>query len=132
MTGRMSIEQFVALSATNHAHMYGMAPRKGAIAVGADADIAIWNPQREVVVSAAMLHDNVGYTPYEGKHLTGWPEDVFSRGRSVVRGGALLAARGSGQFIARGRSQPLGTTAVDVPAGRRGAFSALLGLTPAP
>ena len=83
MKGRMSIEQFVALTATNHAHMYGLAPRKGAIAIGADADIAIWNPQRVVDVSAAMLHDNVGYTPYEGMRLTGWPEDVFSRGRSV-------------------------------------------------
>ena len=93
MKGRMSIEQFVALTATNHAHMYGLAPRKGAIAIGADADIAIWNPQRVVDVSAAMLHDNVGYTPYEGMRLTGWPEDVFSRGRSVVRAGELRAER---------------------------------------
>lgn len=126
MKGRMSIDQFVALTATNHAHMYGLAPRKGAIAVGADADIAIWNPAREIDVSAAMLHDNVGYTPYEGMRLHGWPEDVFSRGRVVVRTGELQAQRGSGLFVARGRSQPLGAPS---PAStRRGAFSALIGL----
>lgn len=126
MKGRLSVEQFVALTATNHAHMYGLAPRKGAIAMGADADIAIWNPARKVDVAAAMLHDNVGYTPYEGMHLTGWPEDVFSRGRPVVRAGALHAQRGSGSYIARGPSQPLGAPAPS-PSGR-GAFSALVGL----
>ncbi|MBO9642289.1 MAG: dihydropyrimidinase [Pseudacidovorax sp.] len=126
MKGRMGIERFVALTSTNHAHMYGLAPRKGAIAVGADADIVIWNPAREVHVTHAMLHDNVGYTPYEGMRLTGWPEDVFSRGRSVVRGGELRAQRGSGQFIPRGRPMP-----PEVPRaapGGRGAFSALIGL----
>ncbi|MGC3965378.1 MAG: dihydropyrimidinase [Rhodocyclaceae bacterium] len=101
-TGRMSIEQFVALTATNHARLYGMAPRKGTIAVGADADIAVWDPDRVVSISASMLHDNVGYTPYEGRTITGWPTDVFSRGRSVVRDGALKVARGSGRFVARG------------------------------
>jgi dihydropyrimidinase len=126
MKGRMGIEQFVALTATNHAHMYGLAPRKGAIAVGADADIAIWNPARVVDVTAALLHDNVGYTPYEGMRLTGWPEDVFSRGRSVVRAGALHAAPGSGQFLRRGPSRPLG--APPAPSPGRGAFSALIGL----
>ncbi|MDR6522601.1 dihydropyrimidinase [Variovorax paradoxus] len=126
MKGRMSVEQFVALTATNHAHMYGLAPRKGAIAIGADADIAIWNPQRVVDVSAAMLHDNVGYTPYEGMCLTGWPEDVFSRGRSVVRAGELRAERGSGQYLRRGPSRPLG--AAPARSASRGAFSALVGL----
>ncbi|CAN5644891.1 dihydropyrimidinase [soil metagenome] len=128
MKGRMSIEQFVALTSTNHAHMYGLAPRKGAIAVGADADIAVWNPSREVAVSAAMLHDNVGYTPYEGMQLTGWPEEVFSRGRPVVRAGELRAERGSGLFIARGPSKPLGAPTPASVAGGRGAFSSLVGL----
>jgi len=124
--GRMGIEEFVALSATRHADTYGLAPRKGRIAVGADADIAIWNPTREVEVSAAMLHDNVGYTPYEGMRLTGWPEDVFSRGRSVVRDGALQAARGSGRYVARGRPMPQGLAPANA---GRGAFSALVGLS---
>jgi len=102
LKGRMDIHQFVALAAGNHARLYGLAPRKGAIALGADADIAVWNPDREVEVTAAMLHDKVGYTPYEGKRLRGWPEVVISRGRVIVQEGELFAERGSGQFIARG------------------------------
>ena len=73
--------------------------RKGTIAVGSDADIAIWDPARETTVTAGMLHDNVGYTPYEGRHLHGWPVTVLSRGRTIVDNGALAAQRGSGNFL---------------------------------
>jgi dihydropyrimidinase len=83
--GRLSLSEFVALGATNHAKLYGLYPRKGAIAVGGDADLALWDPRRRVRVTAAMLHDRVGYTPYEGRELTGWPVTVISRGRIVVR-----------------------------------------------
>jgi dihydropyrimidinase len=76
-------------------------------------------------VTASLLHDNVGYTPYEGRRITGWPTAVFSRGRAVVRDGALLAERGSGSFVPRGRPEPLRTLA---PSAQRGAFSALVGL----
>ena len=128
MQGRLTIEEFVALTSTNHAHMYGLAPRKGSIAVGADADIVLWNPKRSVTVSAAMLHDNVGYTPYEGQVIEGWPEQVFSRGRCVLADGKLLAARGSGQFIARGRPQPMTEHAKETRPRARASFSALVGL----
>ncbi|RYZ03112.1 MAG: dihydropyrimidinase [Comamonadaceae bacterium] len=111
MGGRISIEQFVALTATNHARLYGLLPRKGTIAVGADADLALWNPEREVQVSAAMLHDNAGYTPYEGRTVHGWPEVVLSRGRVVVQDGQLHAARGSGQYLPRGTPEPLAAMA---------------------
>lgn len=98
-TGRLDLNRFVALTATNHAKLYGLYPKKGTIAVGSDADIAIWNPGRETVISAANLHDNTGYTPYEGRRLTGWPVTVLSRGRVVVENGTLKAPRGSGQFL---------------------------------
>jgi dihydropyrimidinase len=98
-TGRMDLNQFVALTATNHAKLYGMYPRKGTIAVGSDADITIWDPEREVTVSSAMLHDNVGYTPYEGRRLNGWPIVVLNRGRIIVEEGTLKAERGSGCFL---------------------------------
>lgn len=127
MAGRLSIEEFVALTATNHARMYGLAPRKGSIAVGADADIALWNPDREVAVHAGMLHDNVGYTPYEGRRLRGWPEQVYSRGRCVVRDGQLQVARGSGQYLARGRPEPLRQHA-ERSASPRSHFTGLVGL----
>ena len=121
MAGRITIEQFVALTATNHARMYGLAPRKGAIAIGADADLALWNPERETVVTAAMLHDNVGYTPYEGRTLRGWPEVVLSRGRVIVRDNRLDAERGSGRYIARGKPEPMQRR---TSAPRQGALSA--------
>ena len=126
MQGRIRIEEFVALTATNHARMYGLAPRKGSIAVGADADIALWNPERRVEVSSAMLHDNVGYTPYEGRMLQGWPEQVFSRGRCVVQDNQLQVERGTGEYIARGRPEPLSNRPAQ--SLERGRFSALVGL----
>lgn len=107
LKGRMTIERFVAVTSTNHARTYGLHPRKGTIAVGADADLAVWNPDREVQVAASMLHDQVGYTPYEGRTLRGWPEIVTSRGRIVVRDGSLHAERGSGRFLKRGTPEPV-------------------------
>src|SRR3954453_15073405 len=104
---RLTINQFVALGATNHARMYGLYPRKGTIAVGSDADIAIWNPDIEKRIAYSMMHDAVGYTPYEGHVYKGWPEVVLSRGRIVVEGGKLKVARGSGQFLARGQPGPV-------------------------
>lgn len=107
MAGRITIKEFVGLTAANHATTYGLTGRKGTIAVGADADIGIWNPERQVTVTASMLHDNVGYTPYEGRTLRGWPEIVMSRGRVIVENNKLLAERGSGQFLKRGPSDVL-------------------------
>jgi dihydropyrimidinase len=96
--GRLDLNAFVALTAANHAKLYGLYPKKGTIAVGSDADIAIWDPEREMTVTDGILHDNVGYTPYEGRRLRGWPVTVLSRGRIVVEHGNLIAGRGSGVF----------------------------------
>jgi dihydropyrimidinase len=115
--GRLDLNAFVALTATNHAKLYGLYPRKGTIAVGSDADIAIWDAEREVEVSAGMLHDNVGYTPYEGRRLRGWPVTVLSRGRLVVEDGHLNARRGSGAFLPCALSEaarPLGMPAPEL------------------
>jgi dihydropyrimidinase len=130
LKGRIDIHQFVALTATNHARLYGLAPRKGEISLGADADIALWNPDREVHIGAGMLHDNAGYTPYEGRTLRGWPEVVLSRGRVVVEDGQLHAERGSGAYLRRAapeitRRDPEGAVA-GRPHGR--VLKALIGL----
>ena len=109
--GRIDLNQFVALASTNAARLYGLYPRKGTIAIGADADLALWDPDRKLTVSWDDLHDNVGYTPYEGRHITGWPATVLSRGRRIVDGGELLAERGSGRFLRCERpraARPLG------------------------
>lgn len=126
MKGRMSVEEFVALTATNHARMYGLSPRKGSIAVGADADVVLWDTEKQVTVSADMLHDQVGYTPYEGRVLQGWPVQVFSRGRCVIRDNTLMVEKGSGQFIARTRPEPMSRRTR--PNGNRGIFKSLVGL----
>jgi dihydropyrimidinase len=105
--GRLTLAQFVALTSTNHARMYGLYPRKGTLAVGSDADIAIWDPERKVTVRYADLHDNAGYCPYEGRELTGWPVTVISRGDVIVDNGSLHAQRGRGKFIARGTPEPV-------------------------
>ncbi|HEX3498126.1 MAG TPA: dihydropyrimidinase [Stellaceae bacterium] len=116
-SGRMDLNQFVALTATNHAKLYGLHPRKGTIAVGSDADLAIWDPERVVTVNADMLHDNVGYTPYEGRQIIGWPVTVISRGRVVVDDDELQVERGSGEFLpcaSPQSAQPLDRPAVEI------------------
>src|SRR6201989_364153 len=71
--GRIDLPKFVALTATNAAKLYGLYPRKGTIAVGSDADLAIWDADKDVTIRWKDLHDNVGYTPYEGREIKGWP-----------------------------------------------------------
>lgn len=99
MKGRISLNQFVALSSTNAARIYGMLPRKGTLSIGADADIAIWDPQETRI--AGEMHDAMDYNPFAGMEVTGWPVTVLGRGRRIVEGGALVAKPGSGQFIKR-------------------------------
>jgi len=113
--GRLTLREFVDLGSTRHAQTYGIYPQKGAIAIGSDADLAIWDPDKRVRVSASMLHDNTGYTPYAGRELTGWPVTVLSRGEIIVREGKLDAARGRGRFLARAPSDALRPAGRQVP-----------------
>lgn len=99
--GRIDLRTFVALSATNPARLFGLSPRKGTIAVGADADVAVWNPERKVTIRNADLHHQVDYTVYEGVEVTGWPELTLSRGKVVCRNGSIEGREGHGRFLAR-------------------------------
>ena len=115
--GRLGLEKFVELTATAPAKIYNLHPRKGSIAIGADADIAIWDPSREVTLSDAMMHDLTGYTPYAGRTLCGWPVTVLSRGRVVVADGKRMASPGSGRFLARSggeAAKPTGRLVADM------------------
>ncbi|MEX0590514.1 MAG: dihydropyrimidinase [Xanthobacteraceae bacterium] len=122
--GRTTLQQFVALTSTNHAQMYGLYPKKGTIAVGSDADIVMWDPDRRVRISHEILHDACDYTPYEGLEVTGWPVLTMLRGRVVVRDGKLVGEKGAGRHFARERplsAVPSGNLVTDFdPAPRRG------------
>ncbi len=99
--GRISLNEFVALTSTNAAKIYGLHPRKGTIAIGSDADLAIWDPAWERTITQDILHDNMDYTPYEGMIVKGWPRVVINRGRTVVENETLMVDRGSGEFLDR-------------------------------
>src|SRR5215470_6674478 len=115
--GRLGVEKFVELTATAPAKIYNLWPRKGSIAIGADADIVVWDPQRTVRLTDGVTQDGAGYTPYVGRTLTGWPETVLRRGEVIVRAGKLEANPGSGQFLPRAAGEaarPLGRLAPDM------------------
>jgi len=100
LKGRIDLNQFVRLTSTNAAKLYGLYPRKGTIAVGSDADLVIWDTDTPVTITNAMLHHACDYTPYEGMELTAWPALTLSRGKTVWRDGEMCAEPGHGQFVA--------------------------------
>jgi dihydropyrimidinase len=99
--GRIDLNRFVELCCTNPAKIYGLHPQKGTIAIGADADLAIWDPEMKVEVEDATTHDATGYCPYVGMTLTGWPVTVISRGEVIVDGGEFLGERGRARLLRR-------------------------------
>lgn len=101
--GKLSLHQFVELTSWRPARLYGLYPRKGTIAIGADADIVLWDPHKRVQIRNSALHHAVDYTPYEGIEVTGWPLHCFSRGEMLVRDGQYLEPQaGRGQFLPAG------------------------------
>jgi dihydropyrimidinase len=99
---RISLNRFVELTSTAAAKMFGLFPKKGTIAVGSDADIVIFDPDKQQTISAATHHMNVDYSAYEGKTIRGVVETVLSRGRVVVDNNELKGKAGDGQFLKRG------------------------------
>ena len=97
--GRITLQQFVALTATNQARIYGLSGRKGAIAIGADADLALWDPDREVTIRNDDLHHAVDYTPYEGMTLAAWPALTLAGGEVVWDGADFHPRAGRGRFL---------------------------------
>jgi dihydropyrimidinase len=96
--GRITLQKFVELTATNPAKAYGLHPRKGTIAVGSDADLVVWD-EREVTVRNGALHHAVDYTPYEGMQLNAWPGLTLSRGEVVWDGKTFTGQAGRGRFL---------------------------------
>ncbi len=102
-TGRISLNRMVELLSTNPAKLFGLYPRKGTIAVGSDADIVVFDPEKRVTITAATHHSKSDYNLFEGTEVTGSPEVVLLRGNVLVDEGELVASPGVGQFIARAK-----------------------------
>ena len=100
--GKITKERWVEITSTAPAKLFGMYPRKGAIIVGADADVVIYDPNRKRKISAKTHHMDVDYSCYEGRTVQGSSDVVMSRGSVVVRDGAFTGRRGHGKFLKRG------------------------------
>ncbi len=106
--GRISLTQFVDLVATRPAQIFGLYPKKGAIAVGADADILIWDPNRTMTITQASMHSRMDYSTYEGHTVKGVPKTVLLRGKVIVDGGNYIGTPGEGRFLKRDRYRAYG------------------------
>jgi dihydropyrimidinase len=98
--GRISLNRWVDLCCTTPARLFGLR-QKGVIAIGYDADLVVFDPQRIVSLSEKTLHENVDWTPFEGIDVTGWPAIIISRGVVVVQDGEFCGRKGHGRVIAR-------------------------------
>jgi len=103
--GRLSLRRWVEVLSTNAARLFGLYPRKGTLAVGSDADVVIFDPERTRTVDGSLLHSNADYSVYDGWQVSGWPAVVLRRGEVVYAEDRVLAAPGSGQVLACGPSQ---------------------------
>jgi dihydropyrimidinase len=101
--GRITLNRMVELLATNPAKLFGLYPRKGTVAVGSDADIVVFDPERKHTITAATHHSKADYNLYEGTEVTGTPELVLLRGNVLVENGELVAEPGIGQFVRRAK-----------------------------
>jgi dihydropyrimidinase len=100
--GKISMNRFVEITATAPAKIFGLYPRKGTLAIGADGDVVVWDPEKRHVLSQKTLHMRVDYSPFEGKEVVGGPTHVLQRGRVIVKDGQFLGKPGQGQFQRRG------------------------------
>jgi dihydropyrimidinase len=108
LDGHITRRRWVELAATAPARMFGLHPRKGTLAPGADADIVVYDPTAEQVLSAETHHMNVDYSPYEGRRITGKARTVLSRGEVIVDDGKYLGRTGRGRYLTRATCDYLG------------------------
>jgi dihydropyrimidinase len=99
--GHITPNQFVALTSTNAARIFGLYPRKGALAQGSEADIVVWDPEKKLSYGVAHAHHRTDYNLYEGWELVGFPEKVYLRGNLIVDGDRWMGKRGMGRFLGR-------------------------------
>jgi dihydropyrimidinase len=100
-TGRLTMNEFVAVTSTNIAKILNVYPRKGAILVGADADIVVWDPKRSKTISAKSQQSSIDYNVFEGKEVTGLPRYTLTRGVVAIEEGSVKTREGHGKFVKR-------------------------------
>jgi dihydropyrimidinase len=100
-TGRITMNEFVAVTSTNIAKILNVYPRKGAILVGADADIVVWDPAKEKTIAASTQQSAIDYNVFEGKQVKGLPRYTLTRGKLAIDDGAVKTEEGHGQFVSR-------------------------------
>jgi dihydropyrimidinase len=100
-TGRLTEQEFVAITSTNTAKIFNIFPRKGAVAVGADADLVVWDPNASRTISASTHHQNIDFNVFEGMNVTGLARSTIANGKLVWHDGDLRAVRGAGRYINR-------------------------------
>ena len=101
LAGRISLDRFVELTSASAARLFGLYPRKGAIAVGSDADLALWDPAERRVIDGARMQSRAGYSVYDGWTVQGWPRFVLRRGQIVLADGRVTAQPGQGRWVRR-------------------------------
>jgi dihydropyrimidinase len=99
--GRLSLNRWVQVCCTNPARLFGLYPRKGSLEIGADADLVVFDPNKQVTLTKSILHEQVDYTPYEGFEVQGTPVMTIQRGRVIVEEGVFHGAPGDGRYLAR-------------------------------
>ena len=105
--GRITANQFVALTSTNAAKIFGIYPKKGALIPGADADLVIWDPDRRLTYGLEYAHHRTDYNLFENWELVGFPEKVFLRGELIVDGDRWLGKSGGGRYLHREPNPPM-------------------------
>lgn len=101
VSGRISVERFVAVTATNPAKLFGLYPRKGAISVGSDADLVLWDASETRAIRDEDMFSGAGFSIYSGWQVTGWPTMTIRRGEVVFENGEIHAQPGSGRLLRR-------------------------------
>ncbi|MBZ0186418.1 MAG: amidohydrolase family protein, partial [Candidatus Obscuribacterales bacterium] len=101
--GRISLNRFVEVTSTSAAKLFGIFPKKGTIAVGSDADIVIFDPEKKMTISAKTHHMRVDYSCYEGVEVQGVTETVLSRGKTIIENGKYIGKEGDGTFLRRSK-----------------------------
>ncbi len=106
-TGRLTMNEFVAVTSANTAKIFNIYPQKGSISVGADADIIVWDPLATRTISAKTHHQNIDFNIFEGRTVKGVPTHTLSRGNLVFKDGDLRAVKGAGKYIKRKPFSPV-------------------------